>query len=60
VRLSNGISGKIVKGNNNNPLRPVVKVVGDKGRILDLYNDFNLKNVVILDIDYNYLINITF
>jgi putative nucleotidyltransferase with HDIG domain len=57
VRLSNGISGKIIKGNNNNPLRPVIKVISDKGKILDLYNDCNLKNVVILDIDYNYLIN---
>ena len=58
VRLSNGTSGKIIKGNNNNPLRPIIKVMGNKEEVLDLYNDCNLRNVVILDIDYNYLINL--
>ena len=57
VRLSDGRRGKIIRGNSNNPLRPVLKVIGEKDEVLDLYNDFNLKNVVISDIDYNYLIN---
>lgn len=57
VRLSDGRCGNIIKGNHNNPLRPVLKVIDDKGEILDLYNDFNLKNIVIIDIDYSYLIN---
>lgn len=57
VRLSDGRHGNIIGENPSNPLRPVVKVTGDKGEILDLYNDFNLKNIVIMDIDYNYLIS---
>lgn len=57
VILSDGRRGKIIEGNHNNPLRPVLKVIQDKVEILDLYNDFNLKNVVISDIDYNYLTN---
>lgn len=57
VKLSDSRRGNIIEENPNNPLRPVVKVIGDKGEILDLYNDFNLKNIVIMDIDYNYLIN---
>jgi len=58
VRLSDGRSGKIIKGNSNNPLRPVIKVIGGKEEILDLYNDFDLKNIVITDLDYKYLVNI--
>jgi len=57
VILSDGRRGSIVKGNNNDPLRPVVKLIGDKEEILDLHNDFNLNNIVISDIDYKYLIN---
>jgi len=57
VRLSDGKRGKIIEVNPNNPLRPVLKIIGDKSEIVDLANNFNLKNVVITDIDYRYLIN---
>lgn len=57
VILSDGRRGTIVEGNYNDPLRPVIKSIGEKEEILDLHNDFNLRNVVIVDIDYRYLIN---
>jgi putative nucleotidyltransferase with HDIG domain len=57
VRLSDGKCGKIIEVNASNPLRPVLKIIGDKDEIADLANDFSLKNVVITDIDYKYLIN---
>lgn len=57
VRLSDGRRGKVIKGNYADPLRPVLKIIEDKEEILDLHNDLNLKNVVITDIDYIYLIN---
>ena len=57
VRLSDGRNAEIIKRNHNYPLRPILKIIGGKEEILDLENDFNLKNVVIYDIDYNYLIN---
>lgn len=56
VRLSNGKVGYIVRRNIENPLRPVVKTLGDNGEILDLLNNFDFKNIVILGIDYGYLI----
>jgi putative nucleotidyltransferase with HDIG domain len=56
VRLSDGRVGVILKGNSNNPLRPILKVMEGNKEILDLYMDCNLRNVVISDIDYNYLV----
>ena len=58
VILSDGRRGKIIKGNHSYPLRPILKIIGGKEEILDLENDFNLKNIVIYDIDYSYLINL--
>lgn len=57
VRLSDGRNAEIIKINHSYPLRPIIKIIGGKEEILDLQNDFSLKNVVIYDIDYNYLIN---
>ena len=57
VWLSDGRTGDVIKANPNDPLRPVLKIIGGKEEILDLHNDFNLKNIVISGIDYNYLIN---
>ncbi|WP_297424241.1 HD-GYP domain-containing protein [Clostridium sp.] len=54
VKLSDGRAGNIIKRNTDNPLRPVIKVIG--GEVLDLNNNFDLKNIVILGIDYSYLI----
>ncbi|MFW2488195.1 hypothetical protein ACN077_06410 [Clostridium chromiireducens] len=36
--------------------RPVIKTLGDNEEILDLLSNFDLKNIVILGIDYGYLI----
>ena len=57
VRLSDGRRGKIIRKNYNFPLRPVIKIIEGKEEILDLQNNFNLKNIVINDIDYSYLIS---
>lgn len=55
VKLSDGRRGVIIKGNIDNPLRPVLKIVGGNNEVLDLHNDFSLNNIVISDIDYSYL-----
>lgn len=56
VRLSDGRKGIIMKVNHENPLRPILKIVGGDGEVLDLLSDSSLKNIVIKGIDYNYLI----
>ncbi|OPJ60435.1 hypothetical protein [Clostridium chromiireducens] len=36
--------------------RSVIKTLGDNEEILDILSNFDLKNIVILGIDYGYLI----
>ncbi|AGX44106.1 HD-GYP domain-containing protein [Clostridium saccharobutylicum] len=57
VILSDKRRGIIMKGNIDNPLRPIIKIIGENEEVLDLYNNFNLKNIVISGIDYSYLKN---
>lgn len=56
VKLSDKRSAKVLKVNKDNPLRPVIKIVGGSNKIIDLQNDPAARNIIILDIDYNYLI----
>lgn len=57
VILSDGRIGVIMKVNAETPLRPVIKICGEKEETLDLSKDFKMKNIVISDIDYSYLLN---
>lgn len=57
VILSDKCCGIIMKGNVDNLLRFIIKIMGEKEEVLDFYNNFNLKNIVILGIDYSYLKN---
>ncbi|WP_294377290.1 HD-GYP domain-containing protein [uncultured Clostridium sp.] len=58
VRLSDKRHGIVIKGNRENPLRPVIKIINSnsKEKIIDLQNDPDSINIVISDIDYNYLV----
>lgn len=57
VWLSDGRRAKIIKGNSHSPLRPVIKIIGGRGEVINLQNDKDSRNIVITDIDYKYLVN---
>ena len=56
VKLSDKRRAIVIRGNRENPLRPVIKIIDDSNKIIDLQNDATSRNIVIMDIDYNYLI----
>ena len=56
VKLSNKCRARVIKGNKENPLRPIIKVLGENNKELDLQNDPDARNIVIVDIEYNYLV----
>ncbi|MBN1064646.1 HD-GYP domain-containing protein [Clostridium botulinum] len=59
VKLSDKRHAKVIGDNITNPLRPIIKILqenGKEGEIIDLQNDLNARNIIILDINYNYLI----
>lgn len=56
VRLSDKRCAMVIGVNNDNPLRPIIQIADRSNKIIDLQNDFDSRNIVILDIDYNYLI----
>ena len=57
VKLSNNKTAVVIKENHSNPLRPKVKIIGEKHKILDLGSNLKLSNITITDIDYDYLVN---
>lgn len=57
VRLSDKRCAKVLKVNKDNPLRPVIRLADGSNKIVDLQNDPNTRNIVILDIDYSYLVS---
>ncbi len=56
VKLSNNKRARVIKENNLNPLRPVVKLLDESEQELDLFKDSRLINITVIGIDYNYLI----
>ncbi len=50
VKLNNGEIAIIVKQNENNPLRPVIRPIKQPGTVLDLYTQLDVQNNVIEDI----------
>ncbi|MDR5585888.1 MULTISPECIES: HD-GYP domain-containing protein [Clostridium] len=59
VKLSDKRRATVIGDNINNPLRPIIKILqknGDEAEIIDLQNDLNARNIIILDIEYKYLI----
>ena len=55
VTLSDKRCARVMKINNENPLRPVIKIADESNKIIDLQSDVNSRNIVIMDIAYNYL-----
>jgi len=47
VRLSNGKIGLVTKIYSRNPLRPVVKIMGNGNETYDLFKDINCMNIVV-------------
>lgn len=56
VKLSDKRCAKVLRVNKDNPLRPVIRTVDRSNKVIDLQNDPNTRNIVILDIDYSYLV----
>ncbi len=53
VRLSNGIVGVVMKNHESQPLRPVVRNIEDGTLQYDLFNDPEMRSVVITGLGYN-------
>lgn len=53
VRLSSGIIGVVVKNHESQPLRPVVRNIEDETLLYDLFNDSEMRSVVVTGLGYN-------
>ena len=56
VRLSDKRCAQVIRVNKDAPLRPVIRIADKNNRIIDLQNDRDARNIVILNIDYSYLV----
>ena len=56
VKLSDKRCARVIGVNKDSPLRPIIKIADRSSKIIDLKNDADSRNIVIIDIDYSYLI----
>lgn len=56
VKLSDKRCAKVIRANRENSLRPVIKIVSEDDKVIDLQNDINARNIVIIDFDYDSLV----
>lgn len=58
IKLSNNKNAVVIEENHINPLRPKVKLIEENNEVLDLGNDLKLNNIIITDINYDFLIDL--